>query len=116
MHVSQVCFLPGVLKQWPLPNIPRTVTEELEVVVPPELPATSTVQANLTNQPTLLLSQDHHAASVLLMTNPGEPSIPHSVREKPAQLCCTICIPHLVKKTGFPFSPLYSAFTSEKCL
>ena len=50
-------------------------------MVPPELPATSTVQANLANQPTLLLSQDHHAVFVLLMTSPGEPSIPRSVRK-----------------------------------
>ena len=88
MHVLQVCLLPGVLTQWPLPNIPRAVTKELEAVVPTELPATSTVQANFANQPTLLLSQDHHAVFVLLMTKPGEPLIlrsAHKTEKKPAQ-------------------------------
>ena len=47
-------------------------------MVPLELPATSIVQVILANQPTLLLSQDHHAVFVLLMTSPEEPSIPHS--------------------------------------
>ena len=47
----------------------------------PESPATSTVRAILANQPTLLLSKDPHAAFVALMTNPGEPSIPHSVHK-----------------------------------
>ena len=67
MHVLQVCL------------IPRVMTEGLGAVVSPELPATSTVQTNLANQLTLLLSQDHHAVFVLLMTNPGETSIPRSV-------------------------------------
>ena len=57
------------------------MTKELRAVVPPELPATSTVQANIANRPTLLLSQDHHAVFVLLMINPGEPSIPRSVHK-----------------------------------
>ena len=81
MHVSQVCWLPEVLRQWLLPNIPRAVTKELEVVVPLELPATSIVQANIANQPTLLLSQGHHAVFALLMTSPAEPSIPRSVHK-----------------------------------
>ena len=57
------------------------MTKELGAVVLPELPATSTVQANLANQPTLLLSQDHHDVFVLLMTNPSEPSILRSVHK-----------------------------------
>ena len=68
-------------------------------MVPLELPATSIVQANLANQPTLLLSQDHHAVFVLLMTSPGEPSIPRSVR---------------VKEPDSHSHHSYSAFTSEE--
>ena len=46
-----------------------------------ELPATSTVQANLENQPTLLQLQDHHAVFVSLTTKPEEPSIPRSAHK-----------------------------------
>ena len=64
MHVLQVCLLPGVLQTVAdSQNIPRAMTKELGAVVPPELPATSIAQANLARQPTLLLSQDHHAVS-----------------------------------------------------
>ena len=82
MPVLQILFASrSVEEQWPLPNIPRAVTKELEVVVPLELPTTSIVQANLANQPTLLLSQDHHAVFILLMRNPREPSIPRSMHK-----------------------------------
>ena len=50
-------------------------------MVPPESPATSTVQTTLASQLILLLSPDPHAVFALLMTNPREPSIPHSVHK-----------------------------------